>query len=358
MTVAPSRPRTLVYEAGFLAALLVLSGLAMAEWLYSGSDAPDWQGYKALYEGSADWLTPNSVAPLFIAFLDGARGIFGEQEYGLFRLALFAIFATFAAWLAYIMPIQRRLGGASALMTGGAVLTALLLKSVVQVREGLAFIVVLVGVLALLRRGHFGGARSGAAVLIAPFIHSGIGPLSGVWLVALSLSRAPWKVLERRWLHRALAATSAIIGLALGLLVVGNGETIAVYAASAGIDISAAEQGGFFKLLYWAAVGVAVLILARQSIWRQQASLFLLSYAGNGASALGLCVLRSSSGCRLRSSGRDFYGYQDSLHRTRSGFDHGLPSRACGFADRARHGVHARRRTPPPRLGVRAALRG
>jgi hypothetical protein len=167
----------------------------------------------------------------------GARWLFGSDGYGLFRLALFGVFAGFAAWLAYVMPVQRRLGWATALMTGGAVLAALGPKSVVQIREGLAFVVFLAGPV---------------GALIAPLIHAGIAPLSAVWLVAWS----PWRV--PAW---ALAVASAAVGLALALLTIAHGDEVATYAASLGVDVSARVQGGWLKLGYWAALGGAVWVL-------------------------------------------------------------------------------------------------
>jgi hypothetical protein len=266
MTVVCSRARPVIHEAGFFAAALTVAGLSVAQWAYASSDAPDWRGYEALYEGSADWLTPNGLAPLFIAFLVGARWVFGPEGYGLFRLVLFALFAGFAGWLAYIMPIQKRLSRASALMTCGAVLTALLLKSVVQIREGVAFVLVLVGVLAILRHNIFCIARSGAAVTIAPLVHAGIASLSGVWLFACALTWAPWKVLKSQWLQNAVGLSALVAGSCLALAVTANSETVAAYAASLGVETSATVQGGAFKIAYWAAVGVVVLVLGRQAL--------------------------------------------------------------------------------------------
>jgi hypothetical protein len=233
MTAIPTRPRAVVHEAGFLAALIVLAGLIAAQWVYASSDAPDWQGYQALYEGSADWLGPSG----FMAVLAGARWLFGPDGYGLFRLALFGVFAGFAARLAYVMPVQRRLGWATALMTGGAVLASLGPKSVVQIREGLAFVVFLAGPV---------------GALIAPLIHAGIAPLSAVWLVAWSPRRVP------AW---ALTIASVSIGLALALLTIAHGDEVATYAASLGVDVSARVRGGWLKLGYWAALGGATWVL-------------------------------------------------------------------------------------------------
>ena len=238
MTAVPTRPRVVIYEAGFFAALIALVGLLAGQWLYSSSDAADWHGYQALYEGSADWLGPNG----FMALLAGARWVFGPEGYGMFRVALFGVFAGFAAWLAYRMPLQPRLGWASVLMTGGAVLAALGPKSVVQVREGLAFVVFMVGPL---------------GVLAAPAIHAGLAPLSVVWVAAW----APWKVPS--WL---LTAGSVAVGVAMALLSITHGDEVRAFAASIGVDVSAQVQGGWLKALYWGTLGFAAWVLRVQLI--------------------------------------------------------------------------------------------
>jgi hypothetical protein len=264
MTVVSSRARIVINEPGFYAAALAIVGLSIAQLAYASSDAPDWQGYEVLYEGSADWLTPNGLSPLFMALLGGARWLFGPEGYGLFRILLFALFAGFAGWLAYIMPMQRRLGGASALMASGTAMTALLLKSVVQIREGLAFVVVLMGILAVLRHKTPRFVRPGVSVAVAPLIHAGIASLSGVWLIACALVWAPRNVLTSRWLHRAVGLSALAAGSYLALAVISNGEAIAAYVAGLGVETSAIAQGGTIKIGYWAALGGVVFVLGRQ----------------------------------------------------------------------------------------------
>ena len=238
MTAAPNHSRVVINEAGFLAALIVLIGLIAGQWLYSSSDLPDWQGYQALYEGSADWLGPNG----FMALLSGVRWVFGPEGYGMFRLALFCVFAGVSAWLAYQMPLQSRLGWTSVLMTGGAVLAALGPKSVVQVREGLAFVVFLAGPV---------------GVLAAPAIHAGLAPLS----VACVASWLPWKL--PAWL---LTIASTAVGLVMAFFAITNVYEVKAYAASIGIDVSAQVQGGWLKIVYWGGLGFAAWVLRGQLI--------------------------------------------------------------------------------------------
>ena len=264
MPAVSPRVRVVINEAGFCAAVLAIVGLSLAQWAYASSDAPDWQGYEVLYEGSADWLTPNGFAPLFVAFLGGARWLFGLEGYGLFRLALFTLFVVFAGWLAYIMPTQRRLGRASALMAGGTVITALLLKSVVQIREGLAFVVVLVGVLALLRQNTLRFVRPGVSVAVAPLVHAGVASLFGVWLIACALVWTPGNILKSWWLREAIALSALAVGCCLAITVIANSETVGAYVAGLGVETSAIAQGGTLKIGYWAALGAVVLVLGRQ----------------------------------------------------------------------------------------------
>jgi hypothetical protein len=280
MTAIPARSKAILPEARVLAALIVVAGLCAAQALYSASDGADWQGYQALYEGSADWLGPG----VFTAFLSGARQVFGDDGYGAFRLALFIAFAGFAGLLAWRLPTQARLGAASVLMNAGAVLAAMGLKSVVQIREGLAFAVLLTG-------------PPGA--LIAPLIHAGTAPLSALWLVAWS----PWRV--PGWL---LAAVSAGAGLALAVLAAAHADEVATFAASLGVDTSAQARGGWLKLGYWAAFGCAVWVLRSRlrdgdrfgealgsgllpGAWAFCAALVALGFKTPGVTSLGVRVL-------------------------------------------------------------------
>lgn len=233
MATVSAKPRILIYDARPIAALLVVSGLSLAQWAYLGSDAPDWQGYRSLYEGTADWLGPG----VFTTFLAGARWLFGAEGYGAFRLVLFTGFAGFAAALALRMPAQPRLGAASAVMVAGAVLAALGLKTVVQIREGLAFLVFLGGPLGM---------------IVSPTIHVGLAPLSLTWLA----SCAPWRISIG-----LMSAVSAGIGIGAALIVVVHADEVTARAAVVGVDVSATAIGGWLKLAYWAVLGAAVWML-------------------------------------------------------------------------------------------------
>lgn len=215
------------------AALIVLVGLCFAQAWYAGTDAPDWQGYQALYDGSSDWLGPG----VFTVFLGGARWLFGADGYGAFRLALFIVFGGFATGLAWTMPTQPRLGAASALMCAGAVLAAMGLKSIVQIREGLAFVVFLTGPV---------GAVAAAS------IHLGLAPLSAAWLFA----RAPWRV--SAWL---MSLVGLAAGLALATVAITHAEEVRAYAVSLGVDVTAPVEGGWLKIGYWVALGFAAWVL-------------------------------------------------------------------------------------------------
>jgi hypothetical protein len=264
MTTNFPQSRISINEAGFWASVSTVVALSTAEWIYASSDAPDWQGYEALYEGSADWLTPNGMAPLFVGFLGAARWIFGSEGYGLFRLFLFVMFAGCAGWLAYIMPTQRRLGGASAMIAGGAVIAALLLKSVVQIREGLAFVVALLSIVTMLRGGTARKFRLGISAVVAPLLHVGVASLSGVWLVAWLFSWIPQDRLSSRRLHQVVGIGALAAGVCLALATIENGNIVGAYFSDLGVETSAVEQHGTIKIVYWTILGLVAFVLSRQ----------------------------------------------------------------------------------------------
>ncbi len=288
MTAIPARSKATLPDARVVAALIVVTGLCAAQAWYSASDAADWQGYQALYEGSADWLGPG----VFTGFLAGARWLFGEDGYGTFRLALFVVFAGFAGWLAWRMPQQPRLGAASSLMCAGAVLAAMGLKSVVQIHEGLAFAVFLTGPVGM---------------LAAPAIHAGLSLASATWLLTCSPWRAPG------WLLTIVAAAG---GAALAALVIGHADEVTAWAANAGIDVSARANGGWLKIGYWAALGWAAWVLRSRLVnidrfghalgsgllpfaWTFCATLVIADFGTPAVTSLGIRVLMTAMGLAL-----------------------------------------------------------
>lgn len=285
MDEAQEYPPTL-YEVGVFSAVLTLVAMGVLYWQFSGPGNPDWDGYGRLFDDQGGWLLRQGQSPAFVWLLQTARDVLGSNGYDTFRAALFGLFMAFAAWLAHAMPAQEGFGRASCLLTATIVVAAFLLKGLVQVREGLAFLFILIPVQAMYGHRRRGGLLgSGIGAMISGAIHSGTVLFLGNWLASASLWVLPSRALTGWAIQNILLFLAVAIGVALALTVLHNATTVSFLLEGFGVDQSADAKGGLWKYVYWLAYGVTVLVVRHQVVLAASGTLrFPYAYATTLAS--------------------------------------------------------------------------
>lgn len=120
---------------------------------------PDWGAYLAMYDSGGAWLTEAGRDPAFIAFVAFAHTLLGGDGYEAWRAWLAVWFVVFSFLLAYgkVVPSPTMLEGRTAELSLWAIAIALThlgcTRFTIQIREGLAISIALVG-LGLLIRHH------------------------------------------------------------------------------------------------------------------------------------------------------------------------------------------------------------
>ena len=259
-----SRPALSLRAAETVAAVLVIAIMALLYWRFSGSLTPDWNGYARLYDDEGGWLLSEGRDPAFIWFIQYAHHFFGQNGYATFRFTIFSVFTAFAMWLVYAMPIQRGYGPLSAALTALIVLTTFLLKSLVEIREGLAFLFILIPVVAMYGRFRHGMIGTGVGAVSAALVHAGTVLFSVNWLLGAGLFALPDEMLAGRVIQRWLLVLAVLLGGLLAVTLFQNAPAVGLLLQDFGIAGSGEAQGGLWKYLYWIANGAIVLIIRHQ----------------------------------------------------------------------------------------------
>ncbi|MGH6992549.1 MAG: hypothetical protein ACREEH_04355 [Caulobacteraceae bacterium] len=262
-------PFALIFVVAILAAIFVH---------FQGPGLPDWDGYDSLYFNRGGWLADEGRDPAFVWFIDHAGAVFGGMGYDAFRKVTFAVFGLVAAWLASITPRQDRLGDFSWLFVAVAILSALLLKSLVQIREGLAFLCILVPMAWMLRRPRAGGVFSAIGSALGGAVHAGAAMFGGVWLGAFFLIALRDQALQGRWLRNALLIFGVSCGLAAALFVRAHPWFDTQLLQDLGVDSSADVQTGLWKEAYWLLNGVITAILVHHIALEGRGRRFTLAW--------------------------------------------------------------------------------
>ena len=255
-----SRGVTWVAERVYAAVFVVVT-LALLYWQFHGPNLADWGGYGALYDRDGGWLASQGRDPLFVQLIHVSRTIFGGNGYDTFRAALFAVFLISAARAAYAMVP----GKTWSIFLAVVVVAAFLIKSLVQVREGLAFLLVLWPLVQTYRWGKSNLVLAGAFALVAPFIHSGAALFSGLWAMAAGLCLVP-RILMSTRLPWFFMFVGVALGVAAARVLAGSASALEFSLRDLGIDANTEAVGGIAKYIYWIFMGVSVIIIGRQLV--------------------------------------------------------------------------------------------
>jgi hypothetical protein len=266
---------TLRRSAGPGTALLGLGlVLALMVWLQDELN-PDWLGYAAIYQDAGAWLADQGRDPLFLLLMGTVSTLLGPDGYDTFRLALAGYFAlfTFVLLRGRHVPAEGRPQGWPLLLLG--LLPFVAPRFTIQIREGLALTLVLLGLLLLARRpaGPVAAVSSraapvGPALLLfaaGAALHSGTGVLLLALLGGLAVRHVAagvvrlelWLMLSLGLLGVVATALIATVGLAMPA---GRAFVDAWYGLLADEEATVSAA----KWAYWGAYGLGVLTLAGQ----------------------------------------------------------------------------------------------
>jgi len=273
------RPVAKLRPGSVLSAALVVAAMGLLYWRFHGEAAPDWAGYEALYGGGGAWLLAQGRDPVFVWLLQASRAVLGDGGYASFRAILFALFTAVAAWVAFITPPQRRLGDFAPVAIALMVVLMFLLKGLAQIREGLAFVAVLLPVVSMFAFQRRGVVRSGLGAALAAAIHFGAAIFIAVWAVAGAQAALARTVLKPGF-QRLLLIAGVGLGLGAAFLFLRDGAAVRFILQDHGVDTSASPVGGPAKYAYWLANGAMVLVIRRQLLDAAGPRRFGFLYAG------------------------------------------------------------------------------
>jgi len=281
-------PRPFVSAEGAFAAFLVAATMGLLYWRFSGDSAPDWFGYGQLYDDEGGWLLRTGREPGFIWLLSQARAVFGTNGYVHFRFSLFCVFTAFSMWLAYRAPNQGAVAPISPIAVALILVMTFLLKGLVQIREGIAFLFIAGPMLPLfgLHKKYFW--YIGLSTIVAALIHAATAIFFFAWLSSIIIFYIPDKIITKKWTQWGIFLLATGLGIVLALTVLQNLDAIYFFLQDFGVDRHADLQVGFWKYVYWSFNGIFVFVARDQLIKSlKEVPRFAFSYA----TAIGTVLL-------------------------------------------------------------------
>lgn len=134
---------------------------------------PDWLAYQSIYESGGAWLSEQGRDPFFLFIVNGSRSILGANGYVDFRLLIGIYFAVFSGITYKNICRNEPIRFKHAVFVFLALLNLFLSRFTIQIREGLAVTILLMGIYL-----HFNETRK-------PRLLTRIGSFSLILLSAL-----------------------------------------------------------------------------------------------------------------------------------------------------------------------------
>lgn len=260
------------YQTRWLNVFLVVVVLGSLLWIGFSEFNPDWQSYQLIYDTGGAWLADQGRDQFFLFLIALANSLLGPSGYETFRLALSFYFLFFSTIIAFgkIIPIARSRW--MAIQFPLAIISFGLTRFTVQIREGIAVTLILIGfacvmradaTINLMKRRIFiwlGMLLVGCAVLI----HLGtififIGLLLGLF------SQHAGKIKAQR-MKLLWAIVSTIGFMVLGWIAVG-GLLEQVSSSDLGINerVYSTDEARLTlpKLILWGGYGLVCVVIAK-----------------------------------------------------------------------------------------------
>jgi hypothetical protein len=173
------------YVRGFAATLAFVAVMAALGSYFRGYDRNlDWYAYFSLYSSDGGYLARQGRDPAFVSFITLCGELFGVEGYDAFRTALFTLILIGAAAIGVAIPYRRT----TAVVAATVLVAAFCAKSIIQIRECLAFLVVVSGSVALVKKGRLSGlVLAGVSALVGLSIHSGSAIFLATWAITIGI---------------------------------------------------------------------------------------------------------------------------------------------------------------------------
>lgn len=242
------------------AAGLAVFVMAFFYWEFPASGFGDWLGYAEIWDQDGGWLANQGRDPLFVTIVHQSRQVFGDGGYAVFRDVLYGVFTLAAARFAYVMRSRQ----VSALYVVPIVAAALLVKSLVQIREGMAFVIAVVPLVGVFRASRSGWLVAGIGALMAVLMHFGALLFVVCWAVASVLYLAPDRLLGGKGARTSLMALGLALGVAMSVAILAFSKVLELALEDLGSDTTAPAIGGAWKYVYWIVNGGLVLLVRQQ----------------------------------------------------------------------------------------------
>lgn len=250
--------------SSLLAAALVAASLVAGSIYVRGDANPDWYGYERMYREQGAWLSEYNRDPLFTWAVERARQALGPDGYEHFRLAVFSLLLAGALWVVFSVPAQCRLRSLHlrALTVGVAVIAIFFVKATVQVREGLAFLLIAAAIVRIINASDelkvTHAFLSYVLLAGAAFIHYG----TGLYIVAFTAANAFAFVLKHA--RRRATVIAAICALVCAWAACEYVSTAFSALDAFGLDLDYRSEARWLKYAFWIVYGFALLALARE----------------------------------------------------------------------------------------------
>lgn len=260
--------RTSTPIAVVTAILIVVAMLFAYRW------APytfDWQGYQIIYEREGAWLARSNRDVAFVTLVKVANYFLGHDGYPAFRALLGAGFLAFMVWLTFNIPRQR-LGQIQAIAVAALIIAIFLLKAAIQIREGLAFGMVVMGLVALLQSRRV--VLAFLAMVAAATVHAGVGAFLLLFLLAGLLARFSTRFARdgRQVLvlspnaRFVMGAAGILFGISVVALLTQLGDLSFVLRDLRFYVSSADQSDSRVRFVYWGINAVMCFIICREMI--------------------------------------------------------------------------------------------
>jgi hypothetical protein len=228
-------------------------------WRLTGPLNGDWIGYAQLYDEQGGWLLDEKRDSGFLFILKIAHLLFGRYGYEVFRFALSTAFTIFAVWLVSAMPRQSRVAQFSSLATALIVISIFSLKGFVQIREGIAFLCILIPIVSTFARRRGGLVSILLGTIAALAFHSGTIVLAVMWLISLFLLLIPTSAIINQIFNRAVLGGSILIGAGFAVFISLHVNEFRFLLDDYGFNLHVKTASGFWKDLYWLLLGLIML---------------------------------------------------------------------------------------------------
>jgi hypothetical protein len=248
--------------------VLACLGVGSILWLALSELNPDWFAYQAMYESEGAWLAAQGRDPVFLLIMTASSAIFGSSGYEDFRIALSLYFLFFTALLAAgkILPVidSRYVPYALAL----AIMSFGFTRFSIQIREGLATTLLLIGLAYIARADTTTSAMSRhrhlyfSVVLLgcAALTHMGTAPMVASALAAQWIHGSPGTVARRM---KSAWIVVLVAGFGLLSLVVGGGPLGQAMLLSSGDRPIEQPQLSAGQVVLWLGYGLVCYWLGR-----------------------------------------------------------------------------------------------